>query len=58
MWTTHMASHTGALTIIGLVGLTVTSYAGRPLVTDDAYPVELGRVEVEAGIGLETTTNS
>ena len=46
------------LTIIGLVGLTVGLYAGRPLVTDDAYPVEQGSVEVEAGIELETTTNS
>jgi len=49
---------TGALTIIGLVGLTVDLYAGRPLVTDDAYPVELGSVEVEFGIELETTTQS
>jgi hypothetical protein len=49
---------TGVLTIIGLVGLTDTSYAGRPLVTEDAYPVERGDVEVEAGIELETTTNS
>jgi hypothetical protein len=48
----------GKLTIIGLVGLTVGLYAGRPLVTDDAYPVEQGSVEVEAGIELETTTNS
>jgi Putative MetA-pathway of phenol degradation len=58
MWATHMASRTGALAIIGLVGLTDTSYAGRPLVTEDAYPVERGDVEVEAGIELETTTNS
>jgi Putative MetA-pathway of phenol degradation len=49
---------TGVLTIIGLVGLTVTSNAGRPLVTEDAYPVERGDVEVEAGIELETTTQS
>ena len=49
---------TGKLTIIGLIGLTVGLYAGRPLVTDDAYPVEQGGVEVEAGIELETTTNS
>jgi hypothetical protein len=49
---------TGVLTIIGLVGLTVTSDAGRPLVTEDAYPVERGDVEVEAGIELETTTQS
>jgi hypothetical protein len=58
MWTTHMAIRTGVLTIIGLVGLTVTCDAGRPLVTDDAYPVERGDVEVEAGIELETTTQS
>src|SRR5215510_6969341 len=49
---------TGVLTLIGLVGLTVTSDAGRPLVTEDAYPVERGDVEVEAGIELETTTQS
>jgi len=53
-----MAIRTGVLTIIGLVGLTVTSDAGRPLVTEDAYPVERGDVEVEAGIELETTTQS
>lgn len=47
---------TGVLTILGLVGLTVTCDAGRPLVTEDAYPVERGDVEVEAGIELETTT--
>jgi hypothetical protein len=51
-------TRTGALTIIGFVGLTVGLYAGRPLVTDDAYPVERGDVEVEAGIELETTTQS
>jgi hypothetical protein len=49
---------TGALTVIGLVGLTVGLHAGRPLVTDDAYPVERGSVEVEFAIELETTTPS
>jgi hypothetical protein len=58
MWTTHVAIRTGALAIVGLWGLTVNSYAGRPLVTDDAYPVERGSVEVEFGIELETTTQS
>jgi hypothetical protein len=48
----------GALAIIGLLGLTVDLYAGRPLVTDDAYPVERGGVEVEFGLELETTTQS
>ncbi len=47
----------GALAIIGLWALTVDSYAGRPLVTDDAYPVELGRVQVEAGLELETSSD-
>jgi hypothetical protein len=47
-----------ALAIVGLLGLTVDLYAGRPLVTDDAYPVEQGRVEVEFGIELETSTQS
>lgn len=53
-----VAIRTGALAIVGLWGLTVNSYAGRPLVTDDAFPVAPGRVEVEAGIELETTTQS
>ena len=47
---------TGALAIVGLLGLTVDLYAGRPLVTDDADPVARGRVEVEFGIELETST--
>jgi hypothetical protein len=53
-----VAIWTGALAIVGLWGLTVDIYAGRPLVTDDADPVERGRVEVEAGIELETSQNS
>jgi hypothetical protein len=58
MWITHVAIRTGVLTILGLVGLTVTGEAGRPLVTEDAYPVERGDVEAEAGLELETTTQS
>jgi len=58
MWTATVARWSGVLAIIGLLGLTVDIYAGRPLVTDDAYPVELGDVEVEFGIELETTTQS
>jgi hypothetical protein len=53
-----VAIWTGALAIVGLLGLTVDVYAGRPLVTDDADPVERGRVEVEFGIELETSTQS
>src|SRR5262245_30494417 len=53
-----VARQTEALAIVGLVRLTLDFYAGRPLVTDDAYPVELGRVQVEAGIELETSTNA
>lgn len=53
-----MTIWTGALAIVGLLGLTVDLYAGRPLVTDDAEPVERGRVEVEFGIELETSTQS
>jgi hypothetical protein len=49
---------TAMLAIIGLVGSTVDTYAARPLVTEDAYPAEQGDVEVEAGIELETTTQS
>jgi hypothetical protein len=58
MRTTHVAIRTGVLVIVGLWGLTVNSDAGRPLVTEDAYPVERGDVEVEAGLELETTTQS
>jgi hypothetical protein len=53
-----VAIRTGALALVGLLGLTVDTYAGRPLVTDDADPVEWGRVEVEAGLELETSTQS
>jgi len=49
---------TGVLAIVGLLGLTVDLYAGRPLVTDDAYPVARGSVEVEFGLELETTTQA
>jgi hypothetical protein len=38
--------------------LTVQVFAGRPLVTDDADPVEWGRVVVEAALELETSTQS
>jgi hypothetical protein len=40
------------------VGFTVDLYAGRPLVTEDADPVARGRIEVEAGLELETSTQS
>jgi hypothetical protein len=53
-----VAIWTGALAIVGLLGLTVDIYAGRPLITDDADPVERGRVEVEFGLELETTPQS
>jgi hypothetical protein len=53
-----VAIRTGALAIVGLLGLTVDIYAGRPLVTEDADPVEPGRVEVEAAIELETSTQA
>ena len=56
MWTDAVLIRTGVLAVVGLVGLTGGLYAGRPLVTDDAYPVERGSVEVEFGIELETTT--
>jgi hypothetical protein len=58
MWRAAVVIRTGALVIVGVLGLTVDIYAGRPLVTDDADPVERGRVEVEAGIELETSQNS
>lgn len=58
MWTTRVVILMGSLvSAVCLVGLP-QAHAGRPLVTDDAYPVELGSVEVEFGIELETTTQS
>jgi len=53
-----VAIKTGALAIVGLVGLSGDLYAGRLLVTEDADPVAQGRVEVEAGIELETSTQT
>jgi Putative MetA-pathway of phenol degradation len=53
-----VAIWTGAFAIVGLLGLTVDLYAARPLVTDDADPVAQGRVEVEFGLELETSTQS
>jgi hypothetical protein len=58
MWMAHVAIWTGSLTTVAfLVGL-LQAHAGRPLVTDDADPVALGRIEVEAGVELETSTQS
>jgi hypothetical protein len=48
----------GSLMIVALLVGALQAHAGRPLVTDDADPVELGRVEVEAGLELETSTQS
>jgi hypothetical protein len=53
-----VAIRTGALALVGLLELTGNLYAGRPLVTDDADPVAQGRIEIEAGIELETSTQS
>src|SRR5882724_12060782 len=53
-----VAIKTGALAIVGLVGFSGDLYAGRLLVTEDADPVAQGRVEVEAGIELETSTQT
>jgi hypothetical protein len=53
-----VAMRTGVLALVGFLGLTADLYAGRPLVTDDADPVERGRVEVEVGLELETSTQS
>jgi hypothetical protein len=53
-----VAIRSGALATVTLLMLVVPIHAGRPLVTDDAYPVELGRVQVEAGIELETSPNA
>ena len=58
MRTAAVAIRTGALAIVGLLGLTINLYAGRPLVTEDADPVAQGHVEVEAGIELGTSTQT
>ena len=58
MWTARVVIWMGSLaTAVFLIGV-LQAHAGRPLVTDDADPVEQGRVEVEFGIELETTTQS
>ena len=58
MWTARVVIWMSALaTAVFPIGVP-QSQAGRPLVTDDAYPVERGSVEVEFGIELETTTQS
>ena len=53
-----VAINPGALAMIGLLGLAADLYAGRPLVTEGADPVAQGRVEVEAGLELETATQT
>jgi hypothetical protein len=58
MWTARVMIWMGFLvTAACLIGV-LQAYGGRPLVTDDADPVEQGRVEVEAGVELETSTQS
>lgn len=39
------------LVVVGLLGYAGVAMAGRPLIIDDADPVERGRFELEAGIG-------
>jgi Putative MetA-pathway of phenol degradation len=58
MWTARVVIWMGSLATAALLIGVTQAHAGRPLVTDDAYPVELGRVEVEFGIELETSANS
>jgi ABC-type Zn uptake system ZnuABC Zn-binding protein ZnuA len=58
MWMSAATIRTGIFTTVALLAVTVQVEAGRPLLTDDADPVEQGRVEVEAGLELETSTNS
>jgi hypothetical protein len=58
MWTMRVMIWVGTLvTAACLIGVPQAD-AGRPLVTDDADPVERGRIEVEAGVELETSTQS
>jgi Putative MetA-pathway of phenol degradation len=58
MWMSGAAIRTGVFTTVALLIVTIQVEAGRPLVTDDADTVEPGRVEVEAGLELETSTQS
>jgi hypothetical protein len=58
MWTARVVIWMGSLATAALLIGVLQVHAGRPLVTDDADPVELGRVEVEFGIELETSVNS
>jgi len=58
MWTAHVVFWMGSLVTAALLIGVPQAQAGRPLVTDDADPVEQGRVEVEAGVELETSTQS
>jgi outer membrane putative beta-barrel porin/alpha-amylase len=58
MWTARVVIWTSSLTTVALLAGFLLAQAGRPLVTDDADPVARGRVEVEAGLELETATQS
>src|SRR4030095_17143073 len=40
------------ISILTVIALAVECRAGRPLVIDDAAPVDLHKVQVEAGIGM------
>ena len=58
MWTARVVFWMGSLVTAALLIGVPQTQAGRPLVTDDADPVEQGRVEVEFAIELETSTNA
>lgn len=47
----------GVSAAVAVLIMAVQAHAGRPLVVDDADPVERGRVEVEFGIEVETDAN-
>jgi len=47
----------GLIAAVAMLIVAGQAHAGRPLVVDDADPVERGRVEVEFGIEVETDAN-
>ena len=58
MRTADVARWTGSLVTVAIALMTMQVYAARPLVTDDAEPLERGRLKIEWGIELETSVNS
>ncbi|HXH11715.1 MAG TPA: transporter [Alphaproteobacteria bacterium] len=58
MRTADLVTSKGFMAAMAVLAVAVQAHAGRPLVVDDADPVERGRVEVEFGIEVETDANA